>query len=114
MEIAIVNIAPMLKLPHTRVFFREWRKHRGLTQEQAAERMEFTQESISRLERGYVGYTQESLEAMAFAYGCDPEDLFRHPDEPENAVKSILRGLDAPRQAQALRLLKALVEDEAA
>lgn len=96
-----------------KTFFREWRKYRDLTQERAAARMEFTQENLSRLETGKHGYSQESLEAMAFAYRCSPADLFRDPLAPENEL-AVLYGRFSERQrAAALRVLKAMVDEEA-
>lgn len=111
---ALVTIFPMAKRQKVRVFFREWRKYRDLSQEQAAERMGFTQETVSRLERGKFDYTQESLEAMASAYGCDPQDLFLPPDRPRSELERVLESLGPRLQARALRIIQALKEDEAA
>ena len=58
-----------------RTFFREWRKHRGYTLEQAAELAGMTAGNISAMERGALGYTQDGLEALAEAYRCEPAHL---------------------------------------
>ncbi|WP_210338435.1 helix-turn-helix domain-containing protein [Bradyrhizobium genosp. L] len=69
-----------------RTYFREWRDYRGLTQEQAAERVAaflienglakgYTHASIQRLEAAKIGYTQGVLEALAHAYNTDVASL---------------------------------------
>lgn len=58
-----------------RTFLREWREHRGLTQEQAGERLNMDRSNLSRLERGEIPYSQGVLEAASVAYDCDPWDL---------------------------------------
>jgi transcriptional regulator with XRE-family HTH domain len=58
-----------------RYFFKEWRKHRNMTLEAAAERAGMTAGNISQLERGTQGYSQSGLEALAEAYGCYPGQL---------------------------------------
>ena len=56
-------------------FFRAWRKHRGLTQEQLAERLGVSVPAISQLERGKQGFSAESLAKMAVVLECEPGDL---------------------------------------
>jgi transcriptional regulator with XRE-family HTH domain len=58
-----------------RTFIKEWRKHRGMTLENAAERAGMTAGNISAMERGTQGFTQAGLEALAGAYQCDPGHL---------------------------------------
>jgi len=102
--------------PHhwRRLFVREWREHRGMTQEQLAERAGMTTASLSRIERGLQPYHQGTLDALAGALHCDPVDLLtRNPLDPE-APWLIWERLKPAQRKQAIRLLKALVEDEAA
>ena len=64
-------------------FLKAWRKHRGLTQEQLAERVGVTHGLISQLETGRTGYSQPLLEAAASALNCRPGDLINaSPDDP--------------------------------
>lgn len=51
-----------------RTFFKEWRKHRGMTLEQAADAAGMTAGNLSAMERGAQGYTQDGLEALADVY----------------------------------------------
>lgn len=58
-----------------RTFFKEWREHRGLTQEQLAERLGTNKSGVSKIERGENRYNQSNLEAWADALQCEPSDL---------------------------------------
>src|SRR6267154_545963 len=61
-----------------RNFFQEWRKHRGLTQQQVADRMETTRSSGSRRERGLVSDSQDYLEVLADGLQTDAAALKPH------------------------------------
>jgi transcriptional regulator with XRE-family HTH domain len=62
-----------------RTFFKEWRKHRNLTLEVAAQQGGMTAGNLSQLERGTQGYSQTGLEALAEVYDCDPGQLLSQP-----------------------------------
>lgn len=49
--------------------------YRGLTQEQAAERLDMDRSNLSRVERAEIPYSQGLLEAAASAYMCEPWDI---------------------------------------
>jgi transcriptional regulator with XRE-family HTH domain len=67
-----------------RHFIREWRKHRGLTQEQLAERIGIGRSYLTKIERGDRRWDQPFLEAAADALRCEPQDiLVRDPTDPE-------------------------------
>lgn len=68
------RVVPRFK-KRRRIFVSEWRKHRGLTQEQLAERVGWSVSNVSQLEQGRQGYSQEGLEALADALNCDPGQL---------------------------------------
>lgn len=88
-----------------RTFLKEWRKFRGLTQEQLAERLELTQATVARIERGDISYTQPVLEAMADALRCEPADLImRDPGQP--SIWSIWDNIPKEQQPQAARILE--------
>ena len=97
-----------------RLFLREWRKHRRLTQAQLAERAKITQGMISQLENEQSDYTGVLLERLAGALGCEPVDLLvRNPLDPETPW-TIIDRLKPAQRKQATRLLTALAEEEAA
>lgn len=58
-----------------RNFVRQWRKFRGLTQEQLADRLHTTKANISRIENLRQGYTWDFLEACAEVLGTEPAAL---------------------------------------
>jgi transcriptional regulator with XRE-family HTH domain len=97
-----------------RHFIREWRKHRGLTQEKLADRIGTTKASISRIETGEQPYTQDFLEAAADALMAEPGSLvMRNPLDPDGPW-SVWDDLPPAQRKQALRLLRALRDEEAA
>lgn len=92
-----------------RHFIREWRKHRGLTLEQLAERVGLTHGAISQLERGETNYTQPTLEAIAEALDCEPADLImRRPDSPTWSIWDEVRGLPEDEQRRLAAVIAAV------
>lgn len=77
---------PQLRRSH---FIKDWRVGRDITQQRLADlvgrRMKTatTKTSISRIETGETGYTQDSLEAIADAVGTHPATLLTRPPLPE-------------------------------
>jgi len=63
------RVVPRFKKPavRRRIFLKQWREFRGLTQEQLADRVGWSVGNVSQLERGLQGYSQEGLEAFAEA-----------------------------------------------
>lgn len=71
------------------IFLRQWRIYRNLTQEQLAERTGLTVGTISNLEAGKVGYSDESLNALADGLSCDPGQILMVDPTKPNAIWSI-------------------------
>jgi transcriptional regulator with XRE-family HTH domain len=98
-------------------FIRAWRDYRGLSQEEAAERVDVDRTTISRLESGKIPYNQDILERLALAYGCDVEDLIRvdplKPDPPRLVYQQLLRA-SPTLQRQALAVIEAMIKDDRA
>lgn len=97
-----------------RIFFREWRKHRGLTLQRLADRLEgvTTYASLSRIERGRQPYDRKILEAVADALDCEPADLLsRDPAAPDYKAWRIINGMKPEQREQAVRVLEALLAD---
>lgn len=69
----------MAKKPKIQWFAREWRKKRELSLEKAAGRLNMAISYLSDLEKGNKRWNQDHLDAMAQAYGIEPEDLFWNP-----------------------------------
>ena len=92
-----------------RHFIRQWRKHRGLTQEQLASRVDVATSTISQLETGKQGYSQPMLEALADALGCQPADLLMRDPLREGAVWSIEQQLKTASPERRIQII-AVVE----
>lgn len=99
-----------------RIYFREWRRAKGLTQEQVVARlamhddpnMPSTTASLSRLETKKQPYSQRVLEALADIYGCETWELLGRDPTKEGRVVDLVRHLDERRQAQVEAFLIAL------
>lgn len=106
---------PPVKRPkpkRKRTFLREWRDYRNLTQEQAAERLDIDQSTLSRIERGVIPYDQDFLEKAAYAYLCEPADLLIRNPLRDDAVWSItdnLRKADPIEQERAARVISEML-----
>ncbi|WP_158235394.1 helix-turn-helix domain-containing protein [Caulobacter sp. FWC2] len=93
-------------------FIREWRKHRGLSQVQLAERVQINQGNLSRIEKGTRKYDQEFLERAADALGCEPADLLK-VDPKAQASEEIWDFYDkmsSTQKAQVVEIAKALLK----
>lgn len=100
-------MAPVPKArPKGRTFLRAWRVHRGLTQEQAAARVDRDRTTLSKIERGKVPYDQALLEGLAEAYRCEPADLImRDPKSPIWSILDALRELTPEQQDQIAQIV---------
>jgi transcriptional regulator with XRE-family HTH domain len=91
-----------------RHFIRQWRKFRGLTLEQLAERLHTTHATLSRIETGKMAYTQPLLERLAEELRTDPASLIvRDPSDPEG-LWSIYDTLSPPERQRGAALLRVL------
>src|SRR4029077_5836025 len=105
---------------YRKTFIRPWRKHRGLTLEQLAERMEriaakreielpTTPSYLSMLERGQRGYIQETLEGLAEALETDVASLLtRDPADPES-IWTVWGEAKPAQRRQIVEVVKAIV-----
>ena len=69
---------------------KEWRLHRGLTQQDVADALNTSKGYVSELERGVRRYNQDTLEALARTFTCQPSDILAvNPDDPASAISTI-------------------------
>jgi transcriptional regulator with XRE-family HTH domain len=88
---------------------RAWRKHRGLTLEQLAERIGVTHATLSRIERGKQPYNQVLLESMADALQTDVASLLiRDPADPDG-IWSIWEQANRGQRRQLVDIAKTLL-----
>lgn len=93
-----------------RTYIKQWRKHRGLSQEQLADRINMTAGNLSMIERGLTNYTQETLERMADALNCEPADLLmRNPADPD-AIWTIWDEAKPAQKKQIIEVSRALIK----
>lgn len=89
-------------------FIKEWRKHRGLTQDQLAERIGINRAYLSKIESGKRRYDQPFLEAAADVLRCDPADLIvRDPADPDG-IWSIWDQLKPAQRNQVVEIAKTI------
>ncbi len=97
-------------------YLKEWREHRGLTQEQASEASGVSQSVLTRLESNKREYKERHLEALAKAYRCTTAELLgTDPTASSGEVISMMdRMLKIPphKREQALRILDTFTEDK--
>ena len=106
------KVRPRFKKGPPRHFVREWRDFRGMTQEKLAEAAGLTPGAISQLERGEVGYTQRSIEALADAMSCSPSDLTgRNPVSDDFEPIQLFAAIPKSNRPLAIRMLKSMADD---
>ena len=93
----------------SRLYLREWRQDRGLTQEQLADRIGTTKATISRIETRGRDATLGFLEAAVEALGghLSVPDLFRLPSQP--SIDARLQAAPAGLRQQVYSVLDAML-----
>ena len=96
-----------------RHFLQRWREHRGLSQEQAALRLDISRTQLSKIENMRSPYSQGLLEAAAEAYRCTAADLIiRDPTVPDApwSIYETLRKAPEAQQRQISGVVAALIK----
>ena len=94
-----------------RHFIAQWRRHRNLTQEQLAERLDISAATLSRIENRKIPYSQDFLEACADALNVDAGSLvMRDPEAPDMAwsIADRIAKLPELTRQQAIAVIDAL------
>ena len=90
----------------------ERRKLLGMSQETLAERVGISQESLCRMERGFIAPRFERLQLFADALGCSIADLFRVQNQTsEQAVtlEQIISPLSDYEQKEVVGIVAKIV-----
>lgn len=101
--------------PTRKTFIREWRKFRGYTLEELAEKIGVTPTAISNIETLRSGYTQGMLETLAQALECEPWELIcRDPSESTAEIDPLWQQANARQKRQIVDMARIIVGNEAA
>lgn len=82
-------------------YLKQWRKHRGLSQKQVVDRLASyndenlptTEASLSRIENGKQVWGQRIIEALAFIYDCETDELMtRDPVQEKARADALAKG----------------------
>lgn len=94
-----------MKRPH---YIKEWRRYRGLSQIDFAERVGIDRGYLSKIENGKRRYDQPFLEAAATVLQCTPADLIiRDPSDPDG-IWSVWDSLQPAQRLQVVEIAKTL------
>lgn len=105
------KVQPRFKAPaRRRLYLKEWREYRGLTQEQLAERVGMSVSNVSQLERGLQGYSQDGLEKLAEALQCEPGHLHMVDPSRDDAIWSIWEQAQEGQRREILGFAKGVVK----
>ncbi len=77
------------KTPVLKWFTREWREHRGMSQDQVAAFLDTNRGQISKLERGDLRMNDDWIAGIAHALRVEPSDLLHDPAHRSPARKQI-------------------------
>lgn len=92
------------------IYLWEWRKAKGLTGAEMAERTGYDQGTISALESGTRRANLDHLVAVAKVMGLSIPQLFRSPDDPLNEVDRAISELSDGKKTQAAQVIRAFVD----
>lgn len=87
------------------------RKMRNLTQEDLAAMIDLGQQSLSRMERGFIEPQFERLQKLADALHCSVYEFFQQPAEGLEEKAATIKGIIAPLSVSSQQaILNILVE----
>lgn len=103
--LGVAHYANMAKKPW---YLKQWRKHRGYTQERLAEMIGTSKGHISDLENRKRPWNEGLLDLLADALSCDPVDiLIRDPSDPDG-LWSVADQLSPVQRVQLVEIAKTI------
>lgn len=89
------------------------RKMAGLTQAQVAERLEISNDAVSRMERGKIMPTVARLMQMAEIFGCETTDLLTQSSvlalDQSRQIQILLMELNEQERSHLLQIIESMV-----
>ena len=113
-NVSMAKVTPRFKHQagdHPGHYVRQWRRHRGYTQEQLAEMIGVTHGAISQLENGKIKYTQAMLEALADAFVTEPGAILNVDPLRSQAIWSIWERALPAQRSQIIAIAETLLKD---
>lgn len=95
-------------------YAKEWLAKKGLRQTDLVARTTYNKGQVSEYLSGDRRWNEDVLAAFAHAIGVEPSDLLRPPVEVENDVAAYVMRMDGKKRARALKVLKAMEDEEPA
>lgn len=96
------------KVPH---YLKEWRKFRGMTQQELADRLDTSKSVISDMERGELQLSPKWLRRIAPILETQPGHILDHdPATLDNDIIDIWSHIDLRDRDQAIRVLRSFVK----
>jgi len=83
------------------VFFEQWRLSKDWTQQELADRMDTSKQTVSRIETGAREWGKGYIEAFGHVVGCHPLAPLLSPPRPDLDVSAFLHALEAASGASA-------------
>lgn len=87
---------------------RQWRAYRGWTVEELAERSGLSVGAISGMEHGVQGFSEESVVALAKAFGCTAGELLDVDPSETGSFWQIWSQMSPEERQRAARVIEAM------
>lgn len=110
--VARYSLDDAVELPN---FFQEWRESKNWTQQDLADKLKTTKQTVSRIETGARDWSKGYVEAFGEVIGCHPLAPLLSPPRAEFDVSNFLDALGMTRKmpddvlAEAARSLRSLI-----
>lgn len=106
-----VRMAHGSKPKYGLTFLRAWREHVGLSLVVVADKMGITHGQLSKIERGYYPYNQNTLEVAARLYDCTVQDLLTRGPTDGEEIFAIWPRMKEHEKRRIIRIIKAVDDD---
>lgn len=90
---------------------KELRKEKGYTQEQVADELNISVDTLRKNEQGIRGMSVELLDIYAEYYGTDMDYIINGRKNNNNEIIKILEKYSSERQKMALKILKGILDN---
>jgi len=90
-----------------RTYFKEWRDWKGWSQQELADRIGTSKQTVSRVETGERDWGKGYLEAFAHVIGCpNPTDPITRPPNAPITLDDMVRDLPVEKRTQVIDFIE--------